>query len=61
MQWDYTLNRWEYSEPSLEEEKTEAEKERRAREDGGGGGGGRKRKRTFLSSVLRDEADLLQF
>ena len=60
MQWDYTLNRWEYSEPSLEEEKTAAEKERRGKEDGDGGSG-RKRKRTFLSSMLRDEGDLLQF
>ena len=59
MQWDCTLNRWEYSEPTLEEEKTMAEAEKSGKDDDEECG--RKRKRTFLSSVFRGGDDLLQF
>lgn len=56
--WDYTLNRWEYSEPSLEEEKTMAEEENKKGKDDDGWG--RKRKRAFLSGLISED-DLLQF
>ena len=54
------MNRWEYSEPALEEEKTMAEEEKRGKDDDDDGFG-RKRKRAFLGRVFRGEGDLLQF
>lgn len=52
------MNRWEYSEPSLEEEKTMAEEENKKGKDDDGWG--RKRKRAFLSGLISED-DLLQF
>ena len=52
------MNRWEYSEPSLEEEKTMAEEEKRGKDDDGMRD--RKRKRAFLSGLISED-DLLQF